>query len=452
MLHNYQQMCVEHLMKNPQAGLFLDMGLGKTLITLTALERLLFDTMEATKVLVIAPKRVAESTWSTEISKWDGLRHIRVSKILGTEANRKKALREEADLYIVNRENVVWLVAQQQAAWKFDTVVVDELSSFKNHQAVRFKALKLVRPYIKRFIGLTGTPASNGLVDLFSQVYLLDGGERFGKSIMKFRDEYFKPGRRNGNVVFNYVPKSTEHEQRIYDKIADICISMKAKDHLKLPTRVDTEDRIVMDADLRAKYDAFERDAVLSMVEDEITALNAQGLTNKLLQFCNGAVYTQDGNYVEVHDLKIQALIDRVEQANGQPVLVFYQFKSDIERLLAAMPQAKLIGGEKDIELWNRGEIPVLLAHPASAGHGLNLQYGGHYIEWFGLTWSLELYLQAVARLDRQGQTNVVTNNRIMIEGTVEEKVLASLNGKMETQEALMAAVKAIVAKWKRAS
>ena len=449
-LHNYQELCVEHLLKNPAAGLFLDMGLGKTLITLTAVEQLIFDRAEVAKVLVIAPKRVAESTWSAEISKWDSLRHIRLSKVLGTEKERKAALKAKADVYIINRENVVWLVGYLGGAWDFDMVVIDELSSFKNHATARFKALKMVRPQMKRVVGLTGTPAPNGLVDLFSQVYLVDGGERLGKSIMRYRDTYFKAGKRNGHVVFNYVPKDANAEKAIYDKIGDICISMVAKDYLKLPARVDTVEEITMDETLRAKYEAFEREAVLSIKDEEITAFNAAGLTNKLLQFCNGAVYKEDGTYEVIHDLKLDALESKIEEANGQQVLVFYQFKSDAERILARIPQAKLLKGEEEIVSWNKGTAEVLLAHPASAGHGLNLQYGGHYIEWFGLTWSLELYLQAVARLDRQGQKNVVNNNRLMVKGTVEDRVLNILNGKKEGQDALLEAVKAIIAKWKK--
>lgn len=450
-LHKYQELCVQHLLDNPSAGLFLDMGLGKTLITLTAVEKLLYDDLEARKVLIIAPKRVADHTWAAEVSKWEALKHLTVSKILGTEMQRRKALKVKADLYTVNRENVVWLVATLGGAWDFDTVVIDELSSFKNHSTARFKALKMVRPKMKRVIGLTGTPAPNGLIDLFSQMFLLDGGERLGKSIGKYREQYFKAGKRNGQIIFNYIPKDKDCERQIYDKIGDICISMTAKEYLKLPKRVDTIEEIEMDEQIRLKYDEFERDAVLSMDGDEITALNAAGLTNKLLQFCNGAVYGEEKNFTVIHDLKLEALEDRIEAANGQPVLVFYQFKSDVarikERLKAYKPHE--LGGQADIEAWNAGRIPVLLAHPASAGHGLNLQYGGHYIEWFGLTWSLELYMQAVARLDRQGQQNVVTNNRLMLKGTVEEKVLKALEGKREGQDNLIEAVKAIVAKWK---
>jgi len=449
-LHEYQEQAVEHLLSNKEAGLFLDMGLGKTLITLSALSQLMFDTMEVSKVLIIAPKRVADHTWTAEIAKWAEFRHFRVSKILGKESERKRAVSASADLYLINRENIVWLITHLGGAFPFDTVVIDELSSFKSPKAARFKALKRIRPSIKRVIGLTGTPAPNGLIDLWSQMYLIDDGARLGKFVGHYREKYFKPGKRNGAVIFNYVPKDKNVEEQIYDQIRDVCISMKAKDYLKLPPRIDTVTDVVLPPVLVSRYEEFERDSVMEIASKEISAVSAAALTNKLLQFSNGAVYDEDGSYHEVHNAKIEALGERLEAANGKPVLVFYTFKSDAERICKHLKEFRphLLRDSASIEQWNKGGINVLLAHPASAGHGLNLQEGGHHIEWFGLNWSLELYLQAVARLDRQGQKMPVINNRLLTTGTMEADVLKALDAKNAGQEALLAAVKARVKKY----
>lgn len=450
----YQDFATQHVIENPFSGLFLDMGLGKTVSTLTAVDYLMFDEMDISKVLVIAPKRVAEDTWTSETAKWDHLKHLKISVVLGTERQRKEALKAKADIYVINRENVAWLVGVYQSAWPFDMVVIDELSSFKSAKSIRFKSLRMVRPLIKRVVGLTGTPAPNGLIDLWPQLYLLDKGERLGKTITKYREEYFTPGRRNGQVVFNYNLK-TESEKRIYDKIGDICISMKAKDYLSLPERITRDVEIHLPAPLKAKYDEFERDQILALEDlDEISAVNAAALTNKLLQFANGAIYDANKDWHEVHKAKLDALDEIVEAANGQPVLVFYSYKHDLARIqqrLKAYKPRKLDSRE-DITEWNEGKIQLLLAHPASAGHGLNLQAGGNIIVWFGLTWSLELYQQANARLDRQGQTKPVIVHRLIVAGTMDEDVSKAIERKTAGQDALMDAVKARIAKHKRSN
>lgn len=456
--HDYQDFATKHVMANPFAGLLLDMGLGKTVSTLTAINQLMFDDLEVNKVLVIAPKKVAEDTWLGEINKWDHIKHLRLSIILGTERQRKEALQAKADIYIINRENVAWLIAHYQSAFPFDMVVIDELSSFKNAKSVRFKALRTVRPLIKRVVGLTGTPAPNGLLDLWPQLYLLDQGERLGKTLTSYRDKYFSPGRRNGHVVFDYNLKASEpkepnlHEKEILHKISDICISMKAEDYLNLPKRIDRIKEVHLPPAMKAKYDNFERDLILSLdTTEDISALNAAGLTNKLLQFANGAVYDAEKIAHEVHMEKLEALAEDMEAANGQPVLVFYQYRHDLERILKYFKAYKpvLLKGSADITMWNQKKIPMLLAHAASAGHGLNLQTGGNLIEWFGVSWNLELYQQAVARLDRQGQTKPVINSRIITMGTMDEDVLKALANKATLQDAVMEAVKARIRKYK---
>lgn len=439
----YQDYATQHVIDNPFSGLFLDMGLGKTVSTLTAVNQLMFDDLEVNKVLVIAPKRVAEDTWTTEAAKWDHLKHLRVSVVLGTERQRKEALKAKADIYVINRENVAWLVGVYQSAFPFDMVVIDELSSFKSAKAIRFKSLRMVRPLIKRVVGLTGTPAPNGLIDLWPQMYLLDQGERLGKTITRYRENYFTPGRRNGQVVFDYKLKE-ESEQAIYDKISDICISMNAKDYLSLPERITRDVEIHLPAALKAKYDEFERDQVLALENlDEISAVNAAALTNKLLQFANGAVYDANKDWHEVHKAKLDALEEIVDTSNGQPVLVFYSYKHDLERIKKRLKAYKprTLDSRQDIQDWNDGKIQVLLCHPASAGHGLNLQAGGNIIVWFGLTWSLELYQQANARLDRQGQTKPVIVHRLIIIGTMDEDVSQAIERKTAGQDALMEAV-----------
>lgn len=445
----YQEFATKHVIENPFSGLFLDMGLGKTVSTLTAVNQLMFDDLEVNKVLVIAPKRVAEDTWTTETAKWDHLKHLRVSVVLGTERQRKEALKAKADIYVINRENVAWLVGFYQSAFPFDMVVIDELSSFKSAKAIRFKSLRMVRPLIKRVVGLTGTPAPNGLIDLWPQMYLLDQGERLGKTITRYRENYFTPGRRNGQVIFDYKLKA-ESEQAIYDKIADICISMNAKDYLSLPERITRDVEIHLPAALKAKYDEFERDQILALENlDEISAVNAAALTNKLLQFANGAVYDSKKDWHEVHKAKLDALEEIVDTSNGQPVLVFYSYKHDLERIQKRLRAYKprTLDSRQDIQDWNDGKIQVLLCHPASAGHGLNLQAGGNIIVWFGLTWSLELYQQANARLDRQGQTKPVIVHRLIIIGTMDEDVSKAIERKTAGQDALMDAVKVRILK-----
>lgn len=457
--HPYQTHCTKHIVENAAAGLFVDMGLGKTVSTLTAIKQLMYDDLEISKVLVIAPKLVAQITWTDEIAKWDHLGQLRAAKVLGTENERKAALLQKADIYLINRENIVWLIGYYGTAFPFDMIVIDELSSFKSPKAERFKALRKIRPFVKRVVGLTGTPAPNGLIDLWPQLYLLDRGERLGTTLTAYRDRYF---RRNQYTPFakyeliqdNETEKVGEniYEKRIYEKISDICISMKAEDYLQLPKRVDLTTFIDFPPALQKKYEQFEKEQVLALEDcEDISAINAAALTNKLLQFSNGAVYDADKNYQEIHIEKIQALAEDIEAANGQPFLLFYQFRHDVERIKKHLrhfnPQE--LKGAKMISAWNRKEIPFLLAHAASAGHGLNAQVGGNLIGWFGVPWSLELYMQAVARLDRQGQTKPVINKRYIVRNTMDESVIASLEDKGLRQTALINAIKAIVKKYK---
>lgn len=446
----YQAFAVRHIIDNSAAGLFLDMGLGKTVSTLTAIDRLMYDYFEVNKVLVIAPKRVAEDTWTTEAAKWDHLKHLRISVVLGSERERKEALKAEADIYVINRENVAWLIGYYQFAFPFDMLVIDELSSFKSPKAVRFKALKMVRPKINRVVGLTGTPAPNGFIDLWSQLYLLDMGERLGKTVTGYREKYFTPGRTNGQIVFDYKLRA-DSEKTISSRISDICISMKAEDYLDLPRRMDRVVTVRLSPETRKKYENFEREQILAIEGEEVSAVNAAALSGKLLQFANGAVYGTEKNYHEIHMAKIEALKELIEAANGQPVLVFYSFRSDCDRITKHLADYKpqMLKTAADIRKWNNGEIPLLLAHPASAGHGLNLQEGGNTIVWFGLTWSLELYQQANARLHRQGQIKPVMVYHLVAEKTMDGDVMESLAKKTGSQEALMNAVKARVKKYK---
>ncbi len=442
---NYQEYAINHIIDNNAVALFLDMGMGKTVSTLTAIDGLLF-LGEIHKVLVIAPLRVAEDTWSTEVEKWDHLKHLRISKILGTKKEREKALADDADIYVTNRENVDWLVKECFDGWMFDMVVIDELSSFKSSKAKRFRALKKVRPYFKRIVGLTGTPAPNSLIDLWPQLYILDGGQRLGKTISSYREQYFNPGQRNQYVVYNWVLKDGAGEQ-IKNKIKDICISMSAKDYLELPERIDNTIEIKLPDKALKEYKQLERDLVLELGNNDITAANAAVLTNKLLQMSNGAIYSENHDVVEIHEEKLKALFDIVESANGKPVLVLYSFKHDFNRIVKFLKTKKLtavgLKDSKDIKKWNNGEIPILLVHPASAGHGLNLQYGGNIIVWFGLTWSLELYQQANARLYRQGQEETVIIHHLVSKGTIDEDVMKALGNKEVNQNMLLEAVKA---------
>lgn len=444
--HPYQEFATNMILDQDAAGLFLDMGLGKTVATLTAIEQLLYDQFDARKVLVIAPLRVAQTTWPAEVRKWDHLNHLRISLVLGTAKQRRAALQAQADIYIVNRENVEWLVNEYGRDWPFDLVVIDELSSFKSSKAVRFRALRKVRPAIKRLVGLTGTPAPNGLIDLWPQVYLLDQGEHLGKTVTGYRDRYFEPGRRNRTVVFNWDPKPGA-EEAIYKKLEDLCVSMSASDWLQMPEKIDVEVRVQLPDPARQAYFQLERDLILPFTEGDITADTRAILSNKLLQMANGAVYDEDRRVWKIHEVKLDALEDLVEAANGQPVLVFYAYKHDLQRIKDRLPSARELQTEKDIEDWNSGKVPVMLAHPASAGHGLNLQDGGHIIIWFGLTWSLELYQQANARLHRQGQQQGVIVHHLIAEGTIDDDVMRALAGKDDVQAALMEAIKARIEK-----
>lgn len=477
-LRPYQQHGVDHVIDNPYSALFLGVGLGKTVTTLTAIAKVLTD--EPTlRVLVVAPKKVAETVWHVEGQNWGHLRHLTFSLVLGDARRRKEALQARANIYVTNRENVVWLTGLYGGMLPFDWLVIDELSSFKSNNSHRFKALKVARPRLKRVTGLTGTPMPNGLLDLWPQMYLLDMGERLGKTIGGYREKYFTPGKRNGAVVYDYNLKRSDNvllgpnifEREIFDKIGDICISMKAKDYLDLPPRTDTVVDIEMSPELSAQYEAFEETAVLQYVADLqktegqlISAVNAASLTNKLLQFANGAVYAddaQDGKkginrpFIEIHTAKLDDLGEKLEAANGEPMLVFYQFQSDIVRIQKYLKEYRPYLLDKahtlrDVERWNRREIPVMLLHAASAGHGLNLQHGGRLMYWYGRPWSLELYQQGLGRLDRSGQSLPVMSWTGSLAGSMDEKVIASHASKDRGQNALLDAVKALVHKYSR--
>ena len=427
--------------------MILDMGCGKTVITLSALNNLLFDSFEAHRVLVIAPLRVASISWPDELRKWDHLSGLTYSVAVGSVTERKAALMKQADIYIINRENVQWLIDESGLPFDYDTVVVDELSSFKNWQAKRFKALMKMRPKVKRIIGLTGTPSSNSLMDLWAEFKLLDMGKRLGRFISHYRDNYFEPDKRNGQVVYSYklLPCA---EQRIYNKIADMAISMKSTDLLKMPELISSEYSVSLSDKEKERYRKMKRDLVLQLPEGEITAANAASLTGKLCQMANGAIYGENGDFVELHDRKLDALEDIIEAANGKPLLVAYWFKHDAERIERRLRKQKITFARLDtmdsIRRWNSGELPVALIHPASAGHGLNLQSGGSSIVWFGLTWSLELYQQTNARLWRQGQSaETVVVQHIVTKGTIDERILKALSQKEGVQSALIEAVKA---------
>ncbi|HEL1556107.1 TPA: DEAD/DEAH box helicase [Streptococcus suis] len=449
-LHNYQVVAKDFIIGHPYAAVILDMGMGKTATTLSAVNELMFDRFEVTKVLVIAPLRVANTVWSDEIEQWAELRHLRYSKIVGTPKQRKVALQKDADVYIVNRENLPWLVEQCSPYFKWDMVVIDELSSFKSWQSKRFKAFMAMRPYMKRIVGLTGTPSSNGLMDLFAEFKVIDGGERLGRFIGEFRSRYFEEGRRNGNIVYEYIPMDYA-ECQIQDKISDITISMKALDYLEMPELISTKKLVRMTDKEKEKYSQFKKEYVLSELDGlEVTAANAASLTNKLVQLSNGAVYSDDHTVVPLHEQKLDALEDILESANGEPVLVAYWFKHDLARIIGRLEKLKVknrvLKTEEDIREWNKGNVPVGLLHPAGAGHGLNLQKGGHNLVWFGLTWSLELYQQTNARLWRQGQeAETVVIQHIVTEGTIDEEILKALGNKDAQQERLIEAVKAQV-------
>lgn len=445
--HKYQEYTINRILEQPKCGLFLDMGLGKTSCTLTAINELMFDRFDIGKVLVIAPKRVAEGTWSDEIEKWDHLKGLKVSVIAGTEKQRIEALDVQADIYTLGRDNVVWLVEYLQKykkSWPFDCLVLDELSSFKNTKSKRFKALKKVTPLLDRVIGLTGTPTPNSLIELWPQMYLLDRGERLGNTQSAYKDRYFYPVSGQGHVVFKYGLKDGA-EQAIHKKIGDICVSMKAEDHLNMPGRIDNYINIKLPLSVMQQYREFEKEKILEIQEEVLTAASAGVVANKLLQFANGSVYDDEKNTHFVHDCKIEALKEIVDTSQGQPILVFYNFKHDYEALMKEFGSLKprMLEGNKDIKEWNEGKIQMVLAHPASIGHGLNIQAGGHIIVWFGLTWSLELYQQANARLYRQGQKESVIIHHLVAQDTIDEQVIKALKSKDKSQSALMEAVKA---------
>lgn len=438
--HDYQAFATNFILDHPVCGLILDMGLGKSVITLTALWDLLLDRFDIGKVLIVAPKRVAEDTWPKELAKWDHLDGLSYSLVMGTEDQRRAALQKRAKLYIINRENVAWLVAK--CPWQFDTLVLDELSSFKNSKAQRFRALKQVQPRVKRVIGLTGTPRPNSLLDLWPQMYLLDMGQRLGRFIGGYRERFFVPDKRNREIIYSYKPREGA-EEKIYELISDICISMKAVDHLNMPPIISNTIEVRMSLKEQGLYDEFQRNMVLQLEGEELDALNAAALSSKLTQMANGAVYGEDKHVFAIHDRKLDALEDLIEAANGQPLLVAYWFKHDLERIQKRFPATRVIDKPQDIDDWNAGKIPVALIHPASAGHGLNLQEGGSTVVWFGLTWSLELYQQLNARLWRQGQRHTVVIQHIVTTGTQDEDIMAALSRKDLGQEAMYRAVKA---------
>lgn len=441
----YQAYVKQEIIDKPYIGLFLDMGLGKTVITLTALRELKFHRWSVNKVLVIAPKKVAEDTWQVEAQKWQHLQGLRVIGVQGTATQREQALATAADVYVINRENTQWLVGYYGLKWPFDTVVLDESSSFKNHQAKRFNALRTVRPKINRLIELTGTPNPHGLMDLWSQVFLLDGGKRLGRTISVYRDMYFVPDKRSRTTVFTYAPKDGA-DVAIQNAISDICVSMKSADYLELPELVYEDIPVVLDEKASKAYHKLEREAVLQLDEDTITANTAAALSSKLLQLCNGAVYDEERNVIPVHDCKIEAFLETVEQLNGQHAIVCYYFNHDRDRLLQALEKSgsrvRVYHDSQDKEDWNAGMIDLLLIHPASCGYGLNLQEGGHHIIWFGLTWNLEEYQQANKRLHRQGQEHPVIVHHLIVKGGRDEDVIRSLASKDDVQESLLQSLK----------
>lgn len=454
-LHNYQKACVQHIIANPYCGVFLDMGLGKTVSTLTAINYLMNDYCEINSVLIIAPKRVAESVWQEEAEKWEHLKNLSFSKIVGPKLQRLNATRLKADIHIISRDNIAWLCTLYGGRLPFDMVVIDELSSFKSYKSVRFKAMRTARPYIKRFVGLTGTPAPNGLIDLWPQIYLMDRGDRLEKTITRYREKYFRPEHTNGHIVYSYRLLS-DSEQAIHKKIQDICISMRADDYLEMPMRTDNYINLKMPNSLKKRYDDFEKNKVLDLLSEnelnEISAINAAALSNKLLQFANGAIYDENKNIFPIHDIKLEALKEIVENSNGQSVLIAWTYQFDRDRILEYLKEYKPreLKTKKDIDDWNNNKIQVMLAHPASAGHGLNLQAGGSIIVWFGQTWSLELYQQFNARLYRQGQQNHVIIHHLILLGTHDEDVVKALKNKDTKQNRLMDSIKAKINKYKK--
>lgn len=444
--HPYQQYCINRIVESPTVGLFLDMGLGKTAITLMAIRCLKFDCWAVNRVLVVAPKKVAEATWQNEAATWEQTQGLRVVEVLGTEAHRRRVLATQADVYVINRENIPWLVQECGRAWPFDMVVLDESSSFKNPRSHRFRALKTVRPKIHRLVELTGTPTSNGLMDLWAQIYLLDGGQRLGRTISVYRDMFFEPDKRSRSQIFTYKPRRGAAEA-IYAAISDICISLSSDDYLTLPDRIYDEIPVKLDAPAAAAYKRLERDALLQVDESTITAGTAGVLAGKLLQLCNGAVYDEEGKVIPVHDCKLAALVELIEGLHGQHALLFYWFQHDLARILAALEplglRVRVYNGPDDERAWNAGEVDILLAHPVSCCYGLNLQHGGHHIIWFGLTYSAEVYLQANKRLHRQGQTHPVIIHSLVVQGGQDEDAIATVMGRVTEQNHLLESLKA---------
>ena len=445
--HDYQKYATEFIESHPIAAVILQMGLGKTVCTLTAIEHLMYDTFEVSKVLIVAPLRVAKVTWSDEIDKWDHLSHLTYSVAVGSEKERLSALKKKADLYMINRENLQWLIEKSGLPFDYDMVVLDELSSFKSWQSKRFRAFMKVRPKVQRVVGLTGTPSSNGLMDLFAEFKCLDMGERLGRFITQYRNSFFIPDRMNGQVVYSYKPRPFSEEE-IYRRIGDITISMKALDHLKMPELIENRYPVYMDDGEKQQYESMKKDLILPYLENEaITAANAAALSGKLCQMANGAVYSDEGSVAHIHDRKLDALEDIIEAAQG-PILLCYWFKHDLERITRKLDELKVeyarISSDGSIRMWNEGKFQVGLIHPASAGHGLNLQAGGNHIVWFGLTWSLELLEQTNARLWRQGQrAETVVVQYLVTAGTIDERILDAISKKEQDQNALIDAVKA---------
>lgn len=457
--HDYQKYCILRGLQQPELMLFLDMGLGKTVVTLTIVNDLRYNRFQIRRCLVIAPKKVAEDTWTREQEKWDHLHLLKIVPVLGSQTKRIRALNSPGDVYVVNRENIPWLVDYYRNDWPFDMVVIDEMSSFKSHQAKRFKALKNIRGHIRRMIGLTGTPAPNGLMDLWAQIYLLDSGKRLGRTITEYRNNYFSPASRNATTIFSYEPLPGADEQ-IQNSIKDICISLQAKDYLRLPEKIMNTRYIKLDAKAQKAYDTLEKQRILEMQDEVIDAGSAGILAGKLLQLANGAIYVntdtqnpKQRDVVEVHDNKIEAFLELVEAEEGKHMLVFYNFQHDLIRIKAALGKKKLevreLKNNGDISDWNAGKIDILLAHPASTAYGLNLQEGGNVVVWFGLNWSLELYQQANARLHRQGQKQPVYIHHLVVTGSVDEDVMAALEKKDDCQTALLESLKARVEKYR---
>ncbi|MCO7175546.1 SNF2-related protein [Sporolactobacillus kofuensis] len=451
--HDYQKFAIEKVIDRPAVGLFLDMGLGKTAITLTAINDLKYNRFAINKVLVVAPKKVAQATWQKEAQQWDHLKLIRFSTCLGSQTKRVRALNTPADIYVINRENIPWLVEYYRNNWPFDMVVLDESSSFKNHQAKRFKAMRMVRPHIKRIVELTGTPAPNGLMDLWAQVYLLDQGERLGKRITGFRERYFEPDQRGRDKVYSYKPKDGG-DNAVQKLIGDICVSMKADDYLQLPDLISDQIPVILDPKAKRAYEKLEQDMILKIDESTIDAGSAAVLGNKLLQLCDGAVYDGERNIVEIHNCKIDAFTELIEGLARKPALVFYNYQHDKARILKALKDSMLrvreLKTEQDQQDWNDHKIDILLAHPASAAYGLNLQYGGNHVIWFSLPWGLELFQQANKRLHRQGQTQKVIMHMLTVSGGMDEDVVARLTDKASTQDELIESLKARIKRVKQ--